>query len=181
MQIEDNLTLISSILKNGDTILIPFDGIWGLSCDARDENAVNRINDHIESHDQTFKEIIVADIPMLKKYVPRLHPRVETLLYYHRRPIRVRCSQNVLPQKKQYMRIVKDAVSRVLLHELDFPLYFVSFFENDIYHPSTLDQINTQKHRRIRFVANQNLNIAYEPNPLLCVEFDDEGSIKVLK
>ncbi|WP_235295753.1 Sua5/YciO/YrdC/YwlC family protein [Portibacter marinus] len=181
MQIEDNLTLISTILENGDTIVIPSDGVWGLSCDARDVDAVRRINEGINNQKQCVKEVIVGDIPMLKKYVCDLHPRIETLLYYHERPIRVRCRQKLFKDEVHYMRIVKDQVSRILLSELGFPLYFVSFLKDDHKTHQPLQNIKIQDHSRINFIASQDNNIEYEANPLLRIAFDKEGMIKVLK
>lgn len=180
MQIENNLTLLTSILKSGDTIVIPSDGVWGLCCDARDDKAVARINAKIQRQADYFEEIIVANLQMLKEYAFNLHPRVETLLVHHERPVRIKCRQELIKKDHLYMRIVKDKVSQILLSEINFPLYFVSFFDKENCRHLSLNEIRTQDHERISFIASQTENIEYTPSPLLKLEFDEEGMITIL-
>lgn len=85
----DNINDINRRLEEGQVVLCPTDTIWGLSCDAHNPVAVEKIF-KIKNRSQEKKCILlVHDIPLLKKYVINLHPRVETLLSYHKAPLTV--------------------------------------------------------------------------------------------
>ena len=85
----DNLDEVKDMLDHGKVILCPTDTIWGLSCDAFNKEAVQRIFS-IKNRDFNKPLILLVDsIQHLKKYITSIHPRIETLIHYHRRPVSV--------------------------------------------------------------------------------------------
>ena len=80
---------ILTCLDNGGTILYPTDTIWGLGCDATNPEAVGKIYEL--KHRQLDKPfvLLVSSLEMLKDYVEHVHPRVETLLLFHQRPLTI--------------------------------------------------------------------------------------------
>ncbi len=68
-------------------IVYPTDTVWGIGCDATNPEAVQRV--------LTFKErpagqglvCLVDSLETLLRYVPALHPRLQTVLELHRRPL----------------------------------------------------------------------------------------------
>ena len=85
-----NDTLIdetAAILEQGKTILYPTDTIWGLGCDATNGEAVRKIFEIKQRSPEKAFILLVDSIDMLKRYVKEIHPRVETLLVYHKRPL----------------------------------------------------------------------------------------------
>ncbi len=182
MQIEDNLTLLTSIIKRGELIIIRTDGIWGLACDAKNKEAIARITSSIVPDSRTVEEIIVADLKMFKACVSDLHPRVETLLSYHQRPLRIKCVQKHVVDRSPYIRIVKDTVSRILLTEVRSPLYFVSFLEEDERTHAQLPQMRLKDFGKIAFIANEErMEVDETMEPIIKVEFDSDGLIQIMK
>jgi L-threonylcarbamoyladenylate synthase len=57
------------ILKEGGIILYPTDTIWGIGCDATNEDAVKKIYKLKQREDSKALICLVADDRMLKKYV----------------------------------------------------------------------------------------------------------------
>ena len=78
-----------SVLRAGGLILYPTDSIWGIGCDATDDVAVLSVF-HLKQR-PFHKPLVslVSDIDMLKNYVPKIHPRIETLLAHHERPLTI--------------------------------------------------------------------------------------------
>ena len=74
-------------LNNEGLLLFPTDTIWSIGCDATDEIATRRLL-RLKPNDQPL-EIIVDSVEMLREYVLHLHPRIETLLCYHARPLSI--------------------------------------------------------------------------------------------
>ena len=62
MYIEDNLTLITTLIERGDIIFIRTDGIWGLACDATNRSAIKRITSSLSPDANVVEEIIVAEL-----------------------------------------------------------------------------------------------------------------------
>ena len=60
------------ILKQGGLILYPTDTVWGIGCDATNEEAVNKVYKLKERIDSKALICLVADDRMLKKYVKNI-------------------------------------------------------------------------------------------------------------
>jgi len=82
-------------LHDGGMILYPTDTIWGIGCDATNEVAVNNVFELKQRPKDKPFVILVSDVDMLKDYVAQLHPRIETLLNYHHRPLTIIYDQGI--------------------------------------------------------------------------------------
>ena len=80
---------ILACLENGGTILFPTDTIWGIGCDATNADAVEEVYRLKQRERNKPFVLLVSSIDMLKQYVEHVHPRVETLLLYHQRPLTI--------------------------------------------------------------------------------------------
>lgn len=117
-------------LRNSGLILLPTDTVWSIGSDATDPVAVHRLLRLYRSVAAPQPlEVLVDSISMLKKHVNRLHPRLETLLVYHRRPLSVRVSdwhslpEPILSQEHALVfRVVRDEYSRQMIGRLGHPL-----------------------------------------------------------
>jgi L-threonylcarbamoyladenylate synthase len=78
-----------SVLKDGGTILFPTDTIWSIGCDATNREAVNKICDLKQRARAKPFIILASDMKMIKEYVTFVHPKLETLLEYHTRPLTI--------------------------------------------------------------------------------------------
>ena len=59
-----------AILKKGGTLLYPTDTVWGLGCDATDEDAVKKIYLMKQREESKSLIILVSSFAMLKAYIP---------------------------------------------------------------------------------------------------------------
>lgn len=80
---------VVNIIRNGGLVLYPTDTIWGIGCDATNGKAVEKIYDLKHRPKEKNFILLVDSIEMLKQYVRHLHPRIETLLNYHQRPLTI--------------------------------------------------------------------------------------------
>ncbi len=76
-------------LQDGGVILYPTDTLWSLGCDAGREDSIERLRQIRSLRKDEPLTVLVSDLKMLLKYVGKLHPRLETLLLYHQRPLTV--------------------------------------------------------------------------------------------
>ncbi len=85
----EEIKLIASFIEKGGIVLAPTDTVWALCCDATNPLAVERIKEIKRKVNNSGLVVVVESIEMLKNYVSVLHPRLETLLTYHKRPMNV--------------------------------------------------------------------------------------------
>ncbi|MDZ4678949.1 MAG: Sua5/YciO/YrdC/YwlC family protein [Saprospiraceae bacterium] len=116
-------------IENNGLVLCPTDTLWSIACDATDPVAVLRLLRLKPNAYANSFEILVDSIEMLRQYVEHLHPRVETLLSYHIRPLTVVFDKaRNLPEKIQNpdgsvaVRIAQDEFCRDLIGNLKHPL-----------------------------------------------------------
>ena len=78
-----------NVLAEGGVLLYPADTIWGIGCDASNVDAVNRIYDIKGRSSIKPFIVLVPDIEQLFQVAATVHPRIDTLLFYHERPLTV--------------------------------------------------------------------------------------------
>ena len=76
-------------LKAGDVILYPTDTVWGLGCDATNDNAIQRIFDLKKRDDAKSVIILVSDADMLARYVRQIPPMAMDLLEINDKPMTI--------------------------------------------------------------------------------------------
>lgn len=123
----------ASVLENEGLVLLPTDALWSVACVADDPIALERIKRIIPPNKDQPYEVLFNSLEMLKKYTPRLHPRLETLLIYHTRPLSIvtdisqQLKHPLLEQNgKMAARVVQDNYCRSLIRILDKPLVVTS-------------------------------------------------------
>jgi L-threonylcarbamoyladenylate synthase len=129
---EDAEKAIELLLKGG-IVLYPTDTIWGLGCSASFPESVKRIFEIKRRPIEKSVILLVDSLDMLKRYVGSIHPRVETLMGYHNRPMTV-----IYPEAKNLdasllatdgsiaIRICRDPFCQSLIRGIDRPLISTS-------------------------------------------------------
>ncbi len=125
----DKLAAIVDILSDGGLILLPTDTTWGVSCDATNPEAVEKLRKLLQRPASEGVVCIVADLAMLHAYVNHVHPRIENVLAYHTRPLTVvyeggvGLANNVAADNGSVaVRITKDAFCKYLIEQFGKPL-----------------------------------------------------------
>ena len=85
-------------LKDDGLLLLPTDTLWSVGCDATNQVALKRLTRLVQTPYAGAVEILVDSVTMLKKYVLELHPRIETLLCHHVRPLTILMEGTGQPQ-----------------------------------------------------------------------------------
>ncbi len=68
------------VLKNGGTLLYPTDTVWGIGCDATNEEAVAKVYQIKQRPDHKALITLVADVEQLEQYVGPIPAVVKPLL-----------------------------------------------------------------------------------------------------
>lgn len=136
-----DLSEVIDLLKDGGLILLPTDTVWSITCNSTDQVAIHRLKRLKGPHHPYDLELLVNSIDMFKRYTMHLHPRLETLLLYHNRPLTIIAEQArqlpeliLGPKGSAAIRLVRDTYCQMLIDQLGVPLLSAS--ANSVGHPA---------------------------------------------
>ncbi len=121
------------ILSKGGVILYPADTIWGIGCDATNQEAVKKVYEIKGRNYSKPLIVLVANPEQLYEVVTSVHPRIDTLLHFHERPltviypaVREPLSPSAAPDGTIGVRVVKSGFCHELLEAFGKPLVSTS-------------------------------------------------------
>lgn len=189
MLFDDKLSDIIRTLESDGVLLHPTDTIWSLSCSLHSTQGINKINSMTKRDQNKPLTLLVDSLKMLKKHVPDIHPRIETLLHYHQKPLVV-----IYPNVKNIpatfkteekgrvpIRIIHDPYCNQIIKLLGNPLVSISANLMDQDLPTNFDDISDNikidadiisKHKRKELFSNK-LSVT--------IDYDHDGEINFLK
>lgn len=138
-------------LESGGLILFPTDTLWSIGCSIEHPAAIRRLLQLTRLPDATYTELLVGSLEALKHFTAHLHPRLETLLYFHQRPLTVvapgadHLPEEVLhPDGSVALRIVQDSFCTGLLQAFGGPILSVYAAKEGTPYPATFGGISSE-------------------------------------
>jgi L-threonylcarbamoyladenylate synthase len=116
-------------LKKGETILYPTDTVWGIGCDATNEDAVKKVY-KIKNRQESKSLIILVDsIAMLKKYIEILTEQTIAFIKTVEKPTTIIYNN---PKNLAKNTIASDNTIAIRIPQDDFCLKLISEFGKPI-------------------------------------------------
>lgn len=186
--LKDQLSQMLDVLADAGLILYPTDTIWGIGCDACNPVAIERIY-NLKRRDRSKPFVLLVDsIEMLKNYVAQVHPRIETLLSFHKRPLTIIYEQGInLPPNAMSntqsvaIRIVQDGFCKELLKALDRPLIATSANISDEPFPGNFGEISSEVIQGVDYVVHHRREERKVNEPSVIVKYDAKGDLVFLR
>jgi L-threonylcarbamoyladenylate synthase len=183
----DEVSEIVTVLKDDGLILAPTDTIWGIHCDATNAFAVERVNLLKNSFGKGYI-ILVPNIEELKKYTDSIHPKIETLLEFHKRPLSIifpkgiNLPENILgPGGSIGIRICKEPIFLAIFEELGKPLLSTSPNILDAPIPQTFGGIRSDVFSKMDYVVKQRQAEKTEQFPSAVVMYNEENELEFIR
>ncbi len=175
-------------VKKGRVILYPTDTIWGLGCDITNQSAVERIYE-IKNRPRTMPLILlVSSIKMLKDYV-EIHPRIETLLSYHKKPLTLiypktrNLPEYILSKDGSIgIRVAQDDFCQVLISQLEKPIVSTSANMTGEPYPKSYDDIDPEVKKLADHIVDYQPALAEEEvMPSIIATFNHKGELDFIR
>jgi L-threonylcarbamoyladenylate synthase len=175
------------VLKNGGTLLYPTDTIWGLGCDATNEQACEKIIQLKNRPEHKSFILLVDGFPMLEKYVPDFHSVCYDLADLADKPLTI-----IYPTSKDLapsvladdgsvgIRITKDTNCLKLIRGLRKPIVSTSANLSGEDIPTCFSEINEE----IRSNVDGILELRKEEKltkPSQIIKIGLDGSVNVIR
>jgi L-threonylcarbamoyladenylate synthase len=182
-----NLEKIIEALRNGGTILYPTDTIWGLGCDATNEDACQRILELKNRPAEKSFILLVDDFPMLEKFIPDFHPVCYDLSDFSTKPLTIiypnaqGLAPSVLAQDGSVgIRITKDPICLKLIRSIRKPLVSTSANLSGKDSPKSFKDIDPSIISNVDAVVEERLD-ENMITPSQIIKIDLDGSVKIIR
>ena len=183
-----NLEGALAVLEQGGLLLYPTDTIWSIGCDATNDSAIDQLL-QLKRPDQVgCLEILVDSVEMLRKYVDHLHPRIETLLIYHVRPLSVvfdnlrNLPMNLTGKTHSIaIRLVQDDYCRQLIAAYGKPLVASYACVGCNEFPANFGAVSSEIIQGVDFVARHRQYEKIIGQPSVMVRLTTEGELEFLR
>ena len=188
MLFDDKLSDIIRTLENGGVLLHPSDTVWSLSCALDSKSAMERIYLMTNKERTEPSTLLVDSLKMLKKYVPHIHPRIETLLHFHHKPLTVIYpNADLVPSytqnknKNVQIRIVYDQYCNQIIGLLGCPLISISANDNEHPYPKEFSDVSESIVSQVDFVSKHKKHNINANQPSIIINYNQEGEINFLR
>lgn len=188
MLFKDKLSDIIKTLENDGVLLHATDTVWGLACSALSEKAIDKIY-AIKQRERSKPILMLVDsLEMLKKHVPHIHPRIETLLHFHKKPLTVvyprikRLPEFALADNKSAaIRITRDPYTNHLIKLLGCPLMSTSANISEEPFANAFKDVSLEIIDKVEFVSQHRQDEILKGRPSVMVSYDEDGELNFLR
>lgn len=176
------------ILRSGGVILYPADTIWGIGCDAADTDAIQKVYNIKSRNPANPLIVLVSDLDQLYEVAASVHPRIDTLLHYHERPLTViypavRDSFEHLAAKDGSIavRVVKSGFCHELISDYGHPLVSTSANLSGEETPVHFGSISSQILSKVDFALPAFTEKDITGTPSVIARYDENGELDFLR
>ncbi len=178
-----------TVLQNGGIILYPTDTIWGIGCDATNEEAVAKIYALKQRPDSKSMLVLVADQKQLNKYITVPHPEISEYLNASTKPTTViyenaiNLADNLINKTDGSIgiRIVQDDFCKQLLKRFRKPI--VSTSANMSGHPSpqNFSAITADIKAGVDYIVQHRQSETTPSMPSAIIKRNADGSLHIIR
>ena len=184
----DDIKKALEVLKNGGIILYPTDTIWGIGCDATNENAVEKIYKIKKREDSKSMLVLMENPALLERYVDDVPEIAWDLVEVATTPLTV-----IYPNAKNLainlvaedgsigIRFTKEAFTTQLLQRFRKPLVSTSANISGEKSPAFFDEISEDIKNQVDYIVGYRQNDITPAQPSSIIKLDAGGRIDIIR
>ena len=193
MQQNKNQTLTQEInktieiLKNGGLILYPTDTVWGIGCDATNEDAVKKIYALKKREDSKALICLVANDFMLENHVEKVPNAAYDIIDLATKPTTIiydnpkKVAKNLIANDNTLaIRIASDQFCEYLIKKFKKPIVSTSANISDFPTPKSFKQISNDILKGVDYVVNLHRD-KESKSPSSIIKLSNNGIVKVIR
>ena len=185
---EDDIKKACEIMEKGGIILYPTDTIWGIGCDATNEDAIKRVYE-IKKRIDSKALIVWVDKPVKVEFYVREVPEIAwdlidvadkplTIVYPNARNL----ATNVLADDGSVgIRITQETFSRKLCERFRKAIVSTSANISGQPAPTNFNEISDEIKQAVDYVVTYRQDDPYQPSPSSVIWIGEGGVIKILR
>lgn len=177
----------ATILRKGDIILYPTDTIWGIGCDATNEEAVQKIF-KLKQRSEAKSMIVLVAEPHQVEFYAEAPAVAKDLVEFAEKPLTV-----IYPKAKGLaksiiaedgtigIRAVRDEFCKQLIHALHRPIVSTSANISGQPAPANFSEISEEIKAHVDYVVNLRQNDMKRNTPSQIIKIGINGEIEIIR
>lgn len=175
------------VLKNGGVIVYPTDTVWGIGCDATNENAVKKVYALKKREDSKALICLVAHQAMLERHVAMVPDAAYDIMDLAEKPTTIvfdepkGVAKNLVADDNTLaIRVASDRFCQYLINKFGKPIVSTSANISGEPTPRQFKEISAEILKGVDYVVNlpdENQN----PSPSSIIKLSNDGQVKVIR
>lgn len=185
---QDEIKKTLEVLRSGGVILYPTDTVWGLGCDATNEQAVKRIFEIKQRADAKAMLVLVDNSGRLSSYVDEVPDIAWDLIEMAEKPLTIiypeakNLAPNLLAEDKSVgIRVTNEDFSKQLCAQFRKPIVSTSANVSGEPTPSNFSQISDKIKASVDYVVNYRQDEQSQPKPSSIIKLGKGGIFQLIR
>ena len=177
-----------NVLKKGGVILYPTDTVWGIGCDATNEQAVKRIFEIKQRDDSKAMLLLLDSQGRLRQYVKQVPDMAYDLIELATRPLTIIypgayavAPQLVAEDGSIGIRITEELFSKTLCMRLGRPLVSTSANISGEKTPQNYSEITKQIRDSVDYVVRYRRGDRRKAEPSQIIKLDEKNHFVIIR
>lgn len=184
----DDIEKCIDVLNNGGIILYPTDTIWGIGCDATNEEAVKRIYDLKQRCDSKSMLVLVNREGMIQQYINEVPDIAWDLLDVTDKPLTIiypdakNLAANLLAEDKSVgIRITTEKFTYNLIQRFKKPLVSTSANISGTSSPANFNDISDEIKKSVDYVVNYRQDDLEKKTPSGIIKIGNSSQVTIIR
>lgn len=187
-KMEEDLKKALEVLRNGGVILYPTDTIWGLGCDATNEEATAKIYAIKKRSDSKSMLVLMENVNLLERYVEEVPAIAYDLIEVTDKPLTIiypgarNFAKNLIAEDGTIgIRITGEAFTRQLIQRFRKPVVSTSANISGEASPAKFADIGEEIKAAADYVVNYRQDDFTPASPSCIIKLGVGGQIEILR
>ena len=186
-KLKEEVRKACEVLKNGGIILYPTDTIWGIGCDATNEEAVKRVYELKHREDSKAMLVLLDDVGKLASYVEvpdvayellEVNDKPMTIIY----PNAKNLAKNLIAQDRTIgIRITSEIFTKAWLYRFRKPIVSTSANISGESSPKCFAEISEAVKSAVDYVVDFRQEETSNPAPSSIIKLGVGGEIQIIR
>lgn len=186
--IAEDIRQAVQVLRQGGLILYPTDTIWGIGCDAQNEEAVRRIYELKRRDDSKALICLVDSADRMQRYLLKVPDVAWDLIEYAERPMTlildgaVNLAPNLIAEDGSIgMRVTREKISRELCYRFQKAIVSTSANISGEPSPANFTEISPEIIAGVDYVMKSRQNDLSKSKPSQIIKLELDGRIQFIR
>ena len=175
-------------MRQGGVILYPTDTVWGIGCDATNEEAVKKVYALKRREDSKAMICLVDSADRLARYVRKVPDVVWDMVDLATQPLTViyehagGLAQNLLAEDGTVgIRVTSEEFSKALCYRFQKPIVSTSANLSGEPTPRTFDEISEEVKQAVDYVVRYNQRSKEKHQPSKIIRVKENGEFEIIR
>lgn len=186
--IAEDIRAAVQVMRNGGIILYPTDTIWGIGCDAANEEAVRRIFRLKQREDSKAMICLVDSANRMQRYLRQVPEVAWNLVEYAEKPLTlildgaVNLAPSLVAEDGSVgLRVTKERISRELCFRYERAIVSTSANISGQPAPACFAEISEEIKQGVDYVMRAHQNDMTKAKPSQIIKLTLDGQINILR